>query len=149
MSIKDQLMSDLKEAMKAKDPVRKATVTMLRAQIKQVEVDTRQEVEDEGVLEIIARQVKQKRAAILDFEKAQRQDLVEESHREIEILMTYMPTQMTQEAVQALVLETISDLGAQTMKDMGKVMGALAPKTKGRADNKLVSDIVRAELMKG
>ena len=109
MSMKDQLMSDLKEAMKAKDTVRKSTITMLRSQIKQYEVDNRADINEDQIIDIIAKQVKQKNAAIEEFEKAQ----------------------------------TISDVGAASQKDMGKVMGALAPKTKGKADNKLVSQVVR------
>jgi len=143
MSMKDQLMSDLKEAMKAKDKVRKLTITMLRAQIKQVEVDTRQDIEENVIIDIIAKQVKQKKAAIEEFEKAERTDLVEEANQEIEVLMAYLPEQLTEEAIRSLVQETIDAVGAASQKDMGKVMGALSPKTKGKADNKLVSQVVR------
>jgi len=141
--MKDQLMSDLKEAMKAKDKVRKLTITMLRAQIKQVEVDTRQDIEENVIIDIIAKQVKQKKAAIEEFEKAERTDLVEEANQEIEVLMAYLPEQLTEEAIRSLVQETIDAVGAASQKDMGKVMGALSPKTKGKADNKLVSQVVR------
>lgn len=144
MSMKDQLMSDLKEAMKAKDTVRKLTITMLRSQIKQYEVDNRADINEEQIIDIIAKQVKQKKnAAIEEFEKAERIDLVDEAKREIEVLMAYLPKQMTEEEIRAIVAQTISDVGAASQKDMGKVMGALAPKTKGKADNKLVSQVVR------
>ncbi len=143
MSMKDQLMSDLKEAMKAKDTVRKLTITMLRSQIKQYEVDNRADINEEQIIDIIAKQVKQKNAAIEEFEKAERIDLVDEAKREIEVLMAYLPKQMTEEEIRAIVAQTISDVGAASQKDMGKVMGALAPKTKGKADNKLVSQVVR------
>lgn len=143
MSMKDQLMSDLKEAMKAKDSIRKSTITMLRSQIKQQEVDNRVDVTEEEIIDIIAKQVKQKKAAIEEFEKADRTDLVDEANREIEVLMAYLPKQMTEEEVRALVQDTIDAVGASSMKDMGKVMGALSPKTKGKADNKLVSQVVR------
>ncbi len=143
MSMKDQLMSDLKEAMKAKDAVRKSTITMLRAQIKQFEVDNRADISEEQIIDIIAKQVKQKHAAIEEFEKAERTDLVDEAKREIEVLMAYLPKQMTEEEVRAIVQETISEVGASSQKDMGKVMGALSPKTKGKADNKFVSQVVR------
>ncbi|WP_430882961.1 GatB/YqeY domain-containing protein [Fusibacter sp. JL216-2] len=141
--MKDQLMSDLKEAMKAKDTVRKATITMLRSQIKQFEVDNRADVTEEMIIDIIAKQVKQKNAAIEEFEKAERSDLVDEAKREIEVLMAYLPKQLTEEEIRALVAQTVSEVGATSQKDMGKVMGALAPKTKGKADNKLVSQVVR------
>ena len=143
MSMKDQLMSDLKEAMKAKDTVRKSTITMLRSQIKQYEVDNRADINEDQIIDIIAKQVKQKNAAIEEFEKAERIDLVDEAKREIEVLMAYLPKQMTEEEIRAVVAQTISDVGAASQKDMGKVMGALAPKTKGKADNKLVSQVVR------
>lgn len=143
MSMKDQLMSDLKEAMKAKDTVRKSTITMLRAQIKQYEVDNRADITEEQIIDIIAKQVKQKNAAIEEFEKAERIDLVDEAKGEISVLMAYLPKQMTEEEVRAVVAQTISEVGAASQKDMGKVMGALAPKTKGKADNKLVSQVVR------
>jgi uncharacterized protein YqeY len=141
--MKDQLMSDLKEAMKAKDTVRKSTITMLRSQIKQYEVDNRADINEDQIIDIIAKQVKQKNAAIEEFEKAERIDLVDEAKTEISVLMAYLPKQMTEEEIRAVVAQTISDVGAASQKDMGKVMGALAPKTKGKADNKLVSQVVR------
>jgi hypothetical protein len=141
--MKDQLMSDLKEAMKAKDVIRKSTITMLRSQIKQFEVDNRADITEEQITDIIAKQVKQKNAAIEEFEKAERTDLVDEAKREIEVLMAYLPEQMTEDEVRALVQESITEVGASSMKDMGKVMGVLSPKTKGKADNKFVSQVVR------
>jgi hypothetical protein len=146
--MKDQLMSDLKEAMKAKDTVRKSTITMLRSQIKQYEVDNRADINEEQIIDIIAKQVKQKHAAIEEFEKAERTDLVDEAKREIEVLMAYLPKQLTEEEIRAIVAQVVSEVGATSQKDMGKVMGALAPKTKGKADNKLVSQIVRELLNK-
>jgi len=146
--MQDQLMSDLKEAMKAKDKVRKLTITMLRSQIKQVEVDTRADVKEEQIVDIIAKQVKQKKAAIEEFEKADRTDLVDEANEEINVLMAYLPEQLSEEEIRSLVQETIDAVGAASQKDMGKVMGALSPKTKGKADNKLVSQVVRELLNK-
>jgi len=146
MAINERLMQDLKTAMREKDTLKKSVITMLRAAVKQMEVDSRQEVTDEMVHEIIAKQIKQKKGAIEDFDKADRQDLVEEARAEIEVLMTYLPEQMSEDEIRELVEQTISDLGASSMKDMGKVMGALVEKTKGRADNGLVSKIVREKL---
>ena len=148
MSLKDTLMQDLKTAMKEKDTLRKLTITMLRAAIKQVEVDTREEMEDEAIIDIVAKQVKQKRAAIEEFKKGDRADLVEEAEAEIAVLAAYLPEQMSEDEIKALVEETISVVGATTMKDMGKVMGAMTPKTKGRADGKMISDIVKSLLSK-
>ncbi len=146
MAINERLMQDLKVAMREKDTLKKSVITMLRAAIKQMEVDSRQEVTDEMVHEIIAKQIKQKKGAIEDFDKADRQDLVEEARAEIEVLMAYLPEQMSKDEIRELVDQTISETGASSMKDMGKVMGALVEKTKGRADNGLVSKIVREKL---
>lgn len=146
MSLKDQLMIDLKAAMKEKDAVKKACVTMLRAAVKQVEVDERIELNDDQIVDIVAKQIKQKKGAIEEFTKGDRQDLVDEAQAEIEFLMTYLPEQLSEEEVKALVEATISELGASSMKDMGKVMGAMKAKTAGRADSKIVSDLVKALL---
>jgi hypothetical protein len=146
LSLKDTLMQEMKTAMREKDVLKKSTIVMLRAAIKQVEVDKRIEMDDEGIIEIIAKQVKQKRAAIEEFAKGNRSDLVDEAKNEIEILNVYLPVQMTEEEVNVIVKETIDEVGASTMKDMGKVMKALTQKTKGRADGKMVSDAVKALL---
>lgn len=146
MSLKEQLANDLKEAMKAKDPIKKNVVTMIRAEIKQVEVDKRVDLGDEGIIEIIARQVKQRRDALSEFEKGGREDLIEQAQQEIKILTGYLPEQLTEEEIQRLVKDAILEVGAQSMKDMGKIMAVLMPKTKGRADGKLVNEIVKKEL---
>jgi uncharacterized protein YqeY len=143
MALKEQLMADLKEAMKAKDAVRKSTITMLRAAIKQVEVDTREEVSEEACMEIIIKQIKQKRAAREEFIKGLRQDLADEADAEIEVLMAYMPAQLTEEEVTNIIKEGIASTGASTMKDMGKVMGAVKGKLNGKSDNKFVADQVK------
>jgi len=146
MSLKDQLMVDLKAAMKEKDAVKKACVTMLRAAVKQVEIDERIELTDEQIVDIVAKQIKQKKGAIEEFSKGDRQDLVDEAQAEIDFLMSYLPEQLSEEEVKALVEATISEMGASSMKDMGKVMGAMKAKTAGRADSKIVSDLVKALL---
>lgn len=146
MALKDRLMDDLKAAMKEKNALKKATITMVRAAVKQTEVDSKTELDDEGVTDIIAKQIKQKRSALEEFQKGGREDLVEEANAEIEVLMAYMPKQLTEEEIRAIVQETIASVGAASPKEMGKVMGALTPKTKGKADNKLVSQIVREML---
>ncbi len=146
MSLKEKLTTDLKDAMKSKDKVKKSVVTMLRAAIKQVEVDERRELTDDEIIDIIAKQVKQKNNAIEDFEKGGRQDLVEMTESEIAILKTYLPEQMTEEEVIAIVNDAIAKTGASSMKDMGKVMGIVSQATKGRADGKVVADIVKKSL---
>lgn len=146
MSIKSQLMNDLKLAMKEKNLIKKSTVIMLRAEIKQIEVDTREELEDSKVIEIIQRQIKQKKAAYEEFKKAERQDLMDETQSEIDILSEYLPEQLTVEELRQIVSDTIDELEATTMRDMGKVMSAVKEKTAGRADGKTLSSIVKESL---
>ena len=143
MSLKDKLMQDLKAAMKEKDKIKKSVITLIRSSVKQYEVDNRSELDDEGVLEIISKQLKQRRDAIEEFEKGNRQDLVEEAQKEAEILLSYLPKQLTEEEIREIVKATIEELGAEGPKAMGKVMGALMPKVKGKADGKIVSKVVK------
>ncbi len=146
MSLKELLMDDLKVAMRDKDTVKKSVITMLRAAVKQVEVDERRDLDDEAVIDIITKQIKQKNNAIVEFKNGDRQDLVELTEKEIEFLMKYMPEQLSVEEVQKIVDEAIATVGATTMKDMGKVMGIVSNATKGKADGKLVADLVKKGL---
>ncbi len=146
MALKDQLQADLKTAMKAKDKVKKSTVTMIRAAILQVEKDQQVELDDEQILEIIAKQLKQRRDGLAEFEKAQRDDLIQQAQEEITIIESYLPTQLTIDEIKVIVTETIQETGAVDLKDMGKIMSALMPKVKGRADGKLVNQVVRESL---
>lgn len=143
MSLKEKLMADLKEAMKSKDTIKKNTITMVRAAIKQKEVDERIEVSDDAILDIIAKQLKEKRMAIEDFKKGQRQDLVELTENEIEILLQYLPKQLSEEEVEEIVIETIKEINATSMKDIGMIMKAVMPKVKGRTDGNIVNKIIR------
>lgn len=143
MTLKERLMDDLKEAMKEKDKLRKSVITLVRSAIKQYEVDHRVELDDEGILDIMAKQVKQKRDAIEEFTKGQREDLVDEAKAEIEVLMEYLPQQLTEDEITQIVSQTVDEVGANSMKDMGKLMSVLMPKFKGRADGKVVNKIVR------
>ncbi|WP_069649309.1 GatB/YqeY domain-containing protein [Caloranaerobacter ferrireducens] len=146
MSFKERLMADLKASMKNKDKIRKDVITMVRAAIKQKEVDERIELSDEDIIELIAKQVKQKKDALKDFEKGGRQDLVELTQKEIDILMEYLPEQLSEDEIDEIVKAAIEEIGASTMKDMGKVMSYVMPKVKGRADGSLVNKIVRQYL---
>jgi uncharacterized protein YqeY len=146
MYLKDKLMVDLKSAMKNKEKLRKSVITMVRAAIKQYEVDNRTEIDDEKIVEIMSKQVKQKKDAIIDFQKGNRQDLVDEANNEIEVLLEYLPKQLTEDEIKRIVDETISDVNASGPKDMGKVMGAIMPKVKGRADGKIISRLVKESL---
>ncbi|QSX08392.1 GatB/YqeY domain-containing protein [Alkalibacter rhizosphaerae] len=143
MSLKEQLMADMKTAMREKDRIRKSTITMVRAAILQSEKDNKIELSEEEVLGVIAKQVKQRKDALEEFEKAQREDLMEQTNKELEILMDYLPKQLTEAEVKNIVSSTIDEVGATTIKDMGKVMGAVLPKVKGRADGALINKYVK------
>ena len=146
MPIKDKLMEDLKYSMKNKDTVRNNTVTMVRAAIKQKEIDEKIELTDEDILDIISKQVKQRKDSIEEFAKGGREDLVELTKKEIDVLMEYLPKQLTEEEIEPIVKEAIEEVKAESMKDMGKVMNAVLPKVKGRADGSVVNKIVRKHL---
>ena len=146
MALKEQLLADLKASMKAKDTVKKSTVTMIRAAILQVEKDNKVELGDAEIQEIIAKQMKQRRDALDEFKKAERDDLIAQTEAEMRVIEAYLPKQLTQEEIEAIVDETIKETGAESAKDMGKIMGALMPKVKGLADGKLVNQIVRENL---
>ena len=146
MALKEQLLADLKASMKAKDTVKKSTVTMIRAAILQVEKDNKVELGDAEIQEIIAKQMKQRRDALDEFKKAERDDLIAQTEAEMRVIEAYLPKQLTQEEIEAIVDETIKETGAESAKDMGKIMGELMPKVKGLADGKLVNQIVREKL---
>ncbi|MBU5313604.1 GatB/YqeY domain-containing protein [Tissierella carlieri] len=143
MSLKEKLMEDLKDSMKSKDTIKKNTITMVRAAIKQKEVDERIEVSEEAILDIISKQLKEKRMAIEEFKKGQRQDLVELTEKEIEILLQYLPKQLSEEEVEEIVIETIKEINATSMKDIGIIMKAVMPKVKGRTDGNIVNKIIK------
>lgn len=144
--MKEELLNDLKEAMKNKDTIKKDTITCLRAAILQVEKDTQKTLTEEEMSAIVAKEVKKRKESIEDYVKGGREDIVENLNKEIEILSKYLPEQLTKEEIEALVLEAISKTGATSPKDMGKVMQYLRPKTAGKADGKMVSDIVKEKL---
>lgn len=146
MSIKEQLMNDLKEAMKDKDVVRKNTVQMVRSGILQIEKDTKTVLDDEGVTDVIARELKKRRDVLPEYEKSGREDLIEDLNKEIKVLMSYLPEQLSEEELEKIVSDVIAEVGATSMKDMGKIMANIMPKTKGRADGKLINKIVREKL---
>ena len=145
MSLKETLNADFKEAMKAKDKVRKDTINFVRAAIKQVEVDTREEVDDQGVASILAKQIKMRKDALGDFEAAGRQDMLDQYKAEIDVLMEYMPQQLTNEELTNIVRETAAQLGIEAgsgKAGMGKLMGPVMGKVKGLADGNDVKNIV-------
>ncbi|QSX06843.1 GatB/YqeY domain-containing protein [Sedimentibacter sp. zth1] len=142
MPLKETLALDLKESMKSKDKVRKNVVTLIRAAIKQREVDERVELKDADIIDIIAKQVKQMKDSLVVFQKGNRQDLVDHTNEEIKILLDYLPPQLSNEELEQIVKESIQETKAQTKKDLGKLMAVIMPKVKGKADGKHVNQIV-------
>ena len=143
MALKEQLFTDLKQAMKDKDTVKKDIVQMVRAGVLQYEKDNKQDASDEDVMAVITKEIKKLSDVLPDFTKAGRQDLIDDANTKIAILKAYLPEQMSEDAIRELIRQTVEQTGAVSMKDMGKVMGAVSAKTKGRADNKLVSQLVK------
>lgn len=143
MSLKEQLFADLKTAMKEKDTLKKDTVQLIRSGILQFEKDNKVELDDEGVLEIISKQLKSRRDSLPDYVKSGREDLIEKLNKEIEILLSYLPEQLSEEDIAKIVEEAIAATGAASIKEMGKVMGIVNPKVKGRADMKVVGALVK------
>ena len=143
MTLKDRLTDDLKEAMKNKEQVRKSVVTLIRAGIKQCEVDTRQELTDEDIISLISKQLKQRKDALVDFEKANRTDLIEQTNQEIAILENYLPEQLDDVELKEIITTVVEEVGATSMKDMGKVMAKTISLVQGRADGKRINAMVK------
>lgn len=142
MSLKETLMQDLKTAMKTKDKRAKDTITMVRAAIKQKEVDERVDLDDEGVLKVLSKEIKERRGSIEEFEKAGRDDLVESTKAEIDVLMKYMPEQLSEEELEKLIRQVMEENNITEKKQMGLLMKNIMPKVQGRADGKAVNAIV-------
>jgi uncharacterized protein len=148
MSLKERLQEDWKQALKSKNKLRVDTVSMAKAAILQVEKSDGSKLDDEQIIDVLAREVKMRREALLEFEKGNRQDLVDKTNEEIEILLEYLPQQLSEEEIAEFVRMAVNELGANSIRDMGKVMAEVTPRVKGRADGKLVSTIVKQILSK-
>jgi uncharacterized protein YqeY len=148
MSLKERLTEDMKQAMKDKEAgkLRLSVIRMVRANIKNVEIDSKQELSDDEVLDVVSKEVKMRRDSMEEFKKGNRLDLVENLELEIEVLMKYLPEQLSETEVRTLVEQAVVEAKAVSPKDMGKVMAVLMPKVKGRTDGKLVNTIVREML---
>ncbi|MBW1742338.1 MAG: GatB/YqeY domain-containing protein [Deltaproteobacteria bacterium] len=146
MSLKETIAQQLAEATKARDAVRMNTLRMLRAAIKNREVELRAELEDGEIVRVIGSQIKQRKESIHQYEEAGRTDLAKKEEDERDILMSFMPEQMSEEEVTRTVLEVIEELDAKEMKDMGRVMKAAMAKFAGSADGKMVNEIVKRKL---
>ena len=144
--LKTRINDDVKTAMREKDKARLATLRLITAALKQKEVDDRIELNDEQVVAILEKMLKQRKDSIEQFEKAGRDELAAQEKSEIEIIQVYMPEQLSDDEIESLIKEAISSTGAESMKDMGKVMGQLKPRLAGRADMGAVSGKIKALL---
>ena len=147
MSIKDVLSQDLKNSLKEKDTVKKNTVQGIRAAILQYEKDNLTELDDNGVLDIIAKELKKRKDVLPEYERSGRQDLITQLNREIEIVMGYLPSQLSEDELDEIVVKAISEIGASSMKDMGALMAAVMPKVRGRADGRMINTLAKKHLM--
>jgi len=145
-SLSARINDDVKAAMKAKDKARLGVLRLITAAIKQREVDERITLNDEQVLAVLEKMIKQRKDSITQYEKAGRDELAQQEAFEIGIIQDYMPEQLSDDEIDALIAEAISSSGAENMKDMGKVMGLLKPKLAGRADMGKVSQIIKKQL---
>jgi uncharacterized protein YqeY len=145
MSLSERLTEDMKAAMKAgpAGKLRLDTIRFIKAALKNAEIDKKAPLTDEDILGVITKQVKQLKDSIAEFEKGGRQDLVAKAQAELEVLTSYLPQPLSADEVRELARQVIAEVGAQGPKDMGKVMGPLVARTKGRADGKLVNQIVK------
>jgi uncharacterized protein YqeY len=146
MTLKERLQEDLKTAMKSKDQLRLSVIRLAKAAIMNLEIARGHELSDQEVIEVLAKESKQRNDSIPEYEKAGRADIIATLHNEIKILQEYLPAQLSEAEIRELVKSAITEVNATGKKDMGKVMAALMPQTKGRADGKLVNQIVNSLL---
>jgi len=143
MSLKERLLEDMKDAMRNKDIVRKNTVQMVRAAVLQIEKDKHITLDDEGVVEVISKELKKRKDSLPEYEKSDRADLLETLKAEIDVLLKYMPEQLSEEELYEIIKKEIEACGATSMREIGKVMQLVLPKVKGRADGKVVNVIAK------
>ena len=146
MSLREQLTDEMKGAMKSRDELRLSTIRMIRATVKNREIELKHELDDGGICEVIASLVKQRRESIRLFAQGGRDDLVEKEEKELAALLGFLPPQLERAELEELVTKVIAECDAHDAKDMGKVMKALASQVAGRADGKVVSELVREKL---
>ncbi|RJP29623.1 MAG: GatB/YqeY domain-containing protein [Candidatus Omnitrophota bacterium] len=147
MLLEEKILNDYKDALKKKDAPRSSALSYLRSQLKNIAIDKKKDVlDDNEVVIVIKKQIKKLEDSIEQFKKGMRQDLVEKESAELDLLKSYLPQELAAEELKKIVDETVSALGAVSLKDMGRVMKEVIEKSQGRADNKLVSDLVRAKL---
>lgn len=146
MTLKERIYKDMVDAMKQKDMFKKNILSMVRSSILQVEKDTQKELDDEGVINVISREIKQRKDVLPDYEKGSRQDLVDKINHEIEIMLDYLPQQLTEKEIDEIVINVINEIGAVNKNDIGRVMSKVMPMVKGKADGNIVKTIVSQHL---
>lgn len=146
MSLKKEISDALTQAMKDRDDVRKIPLRLVLAAVKEKEIEKKEKLDDAEVLRLVQKEAKARQESISDAEKASRQDLIDQAEAELAVLKEFLPEELSEEEVQAIVAETINETSASSMADMGKVMQAVMPKIQGRADGGYVSQVVRQKL---
>ncbi|MCH8021129.1 GatB/YqeY domain-containing protein [candidate division KSB1 bacterium] len=146
MEIQNRLSEDLKTAMKAKEKIKVETIRMVRAQLKDFQIAKRDELTEEDEISVLTNAAKKRKEALELYEKSDRQDLIEQEKQELEIISAYLPAQLSKEEVEKVVLKVMEEVGASSPQDLGKVMGATMKDLKGKADGRMVQEIVREKL---
>ncbi len=143
MTLKEQLKSDIKDAMRAKEIVKRDTIRAINTMIKQIEVDERIDLDDEAIIKLIQKGIKQREEAITQYKEASRDDLVASEQKQIDIFKLYLPRQLSDSELEIIIKEIINEVEASSMKDMGKVMNPVKSKVGGSADGKRINEIVK------
>lgn len=146
MSLKQQLLDDMKEALRAKEKIRLNTIRMLRSQIKNREIERGEELSDDEVLQVLSKAEKTRKEAIELYRRGNREDLAAQEETELAVIRGYMPERLSEDELRALIGQVVAEVGAEGMRDMGKVMGAIMPKVRGRADGQIVNRLVKERL---
>jgi uncharacterized protein YqeY len=146
MSLKEELLSNMKEAMKSKDSVKLGTVRSVISAVKNQEIDLKKELSEEEILTIVSREVKKRKEAAVLYEKGNRPELKDKEIQEMKILQTYLPEQVSEKDLRRRIQEVIDETGAEGMKDFGKIMKTLVPEFKGKADNSLIKELANEYL---
>lgn len=146
MSLLEQLDQDMKTALKNKEKTRLSVIRLLKAALKNEEIKLKRTLTEEEIVTVLSREMKQRKESLEEFTKAGRDDLIQQLKEEMEILQAYLPEQLSEDELKRLISQTIAETGASSMADMGKVMGAIMPKVRGRADGALVNRLVREML---
>ena len=145
-SLKEQITEAMKDAMRSKEKERLGTIRLILSEVKRIEVDERIDIDDARLLAVLDKMVKQRRDSISQFEQAGRQELADKEQTEIVVIQDFLPQPLSEEELAAMIDDTIASVGAESMKDMGKVMGIIKPQIQGRADAGVVSGVIKAKL---